>query len=197
MSTNLDALVVASGAVATGAAATGGESPDEPVSGALPAPLDSGRSKKLAAGLRGLVGKAIGDYGMIADGDRVMVCLSGGKDSYTLLDMLVSLQRRAPVDFELIAVNLDQKQPGFPPTVLPSYLDALGVPYRIVEEDTYSIVTRVIEPGKTLCGLCSRLAPRHFVSGRKRARRRQGCSRASPRRHRGDVVPEYVLWQLD
>src|ERR1043166_9662231 len=114
-------------------------------------------AKKLGAHLRGLVGKAIEDYSMIAAGDRVMVCLSGGKDSYTLLDILISLKRSAPIDFDLVAVNLDQKQPEFPVEVLPNYLRSLGVPFHVIEQDTYSVVKRVIPEGKTMCGLCSRL----------------------------------------
>ncbi|HEX9772519.1 MAG TPA: tRNA 2-thiocytidine(32) synthetase TtcA, partial [Steroidobacteraceae bacterium] len=113
----------------------------------------SNNVRRLSARLRGLVGKAIADYAMIAEGDRVMVCLSGGKDSYTLLDMLLSLQRSAPVHFALVAVNLDQKQPGFPADVLPGYLSALGVPFHVIEQDTYRVVKRVIPEGRTMCGL--------------------------------------------
>lgn len=114
-------------------------------------------SNKLAKRLRRQIGQAIEDYRMIEHGDKVMVCLSGGKDSYMMLDMLLSLQRKAPVDFEIIAVNLDQKQPGYPEHILPEYLEGLGVPFHIIEQDTYSVVKRVIPEGKTTCGLCSRM----------------------------------------
>jgi tRNA 2-thiocytidine biosynthesis protein TtcA len=112
---------------------------------------------KLQKRLRRQVGQAIIDFNMIEEGDKVMVCLSGGKDSYTMLDILLGLQKTAPINFELVAVNMDQKQPGFPEHVLPEYLTALGVPFHIIERDTYSVVKAVIPEGKTTCGLCSRL----------------------------------------
>ena len=114
-------------------------------------------SRKLAKRLRRQVGQAIADFGMIEDDDKVMVCLSGGKDSYTMLDLLLTLQAKAPVRFELHAVHLDQKQPGYDPDVLPNWLRGVGVPFTIIEQDTYSVVQRVVPEGKTMCGLCSRL----------------------------------------
>ena len=123
----------------------------------MPKPKPKYDFNKLSKRLRRNTAEAIVDYNMIEDGDRVMVCLSGGKDSYTLLDLLISLQRHAPVSFSLVAVNLDQKQPGFPAHVLPEYLDALGVEYHVLEEDTYSIVQELTPEGKTTCPVCSRM----------------------------------------
>lgn len=144
---------------------------------------------KLCKRLRRNTGRAIQDFNMIEEGDRVMVCLSGGKDSFTLLDVLLSLQRAAPVRFELIAVNLDQKQPGFPSHVLPDYLRALGVPFHIIEQDTYSVVKRVIPEGKTMCGLCSRL--RRGALYRYAAE--NGITRLALGHHRDDMIETVFL----
>jgi tRNA 2-thiocytidine biosynthesis protein TtcA len=144
---------------------------------------------KLAKRLRHQVGRAIADFGMIEEGDKVMVCLSGGKDSYTLLDILLQLQKKAPVGFSITAVNLDQKQPGFPGHVLPQYLESLGVAYRILEQDTYSVVTRVVPEGKTMCSLCSRMR-RGALYALAEA---EGFTKLALGHHRDDLVATFFL----
>ncbi|MGY3266503.1 tRNA 2-thiocytidine(32) synthetase TtcA [Lysobacter sp. HA35] len=146
-------------------------------------------ANKLAKRLRHQVGRAIADFGMIEDGDKVMVCLSGGKDSYTMLDILLQLQKKAPVKFELVAVNLDQKQPDFPEHVLPAYLESVGVPYKILEQDTYSVVTRVVPEGKTMCSLCSRLRRGALYTYAEQ----QGFTKIALGHHRDDLVATFFL----
>jgi tRNA 2-thiocytidine biosynthesis protein TtcA len=146
-------------------------------------------ANKLAKRLRRQAGQAIGDYRMIGQGDKVLVALSGGKDSWTLLDLLLQLREAAPVEFELVAVNLDQKQPGFPEHVIPDYCRSIGVPFHVLKQDTYSVVKRVVPEGKTMCGLCSRLRRGALY----RYARENGFTRIALGHHQDDIVATFFL----
>ncbi|MGG6463126.1 tRNA 2-thiocytidine(32) synthetase TtcA [Solilutibacter silvestris] len=152
-------------------------------------PVEKREADKLAKRLRHQVGRAIADFGMIEDGDKVMVCLSGGKDSYTMLDVLLQLQKKAPVSFSITAVNLDQKQPGFPEHVLPDYLRSIDADFHIIEQDTYSVVSRVIPEGKTMCSLCSRLRRGALYTWAEQ----HGYTKIALGHHRDDMVNTFFL----
>lgn len=165
----------------------------EAISSETPAMSDLRQNRvefnKLQKRLRRQVGQAIADYSMIEQGDKIMVCLSGGKDSYTMLDVLMNLQKTAPIDFELVAVNMDQKQPGFPEEVLPAYLSNIGVPFHILEKDTYSIVTDIVPEGKTYCGLCSRLRRGSLYGFAEEI----GATKIALGHHRDDIIETLFL----
>ncbi|WP_210396176.1 tRNA 2-thiocytidine(32) synthetase TtcA [Motiliproteus sediminis] len=167
---------------------------DQPAVDAKAAPDAAAKKRtaqvnKLQKRLRREVGRAIEDFGMIEAGDKVMACLSGGKDSYAMLDILLNLQKSAPIDFEVVAVNLDQKQPGFPEHVLPEYLSRIGVPFHIVERDTYSVVKEVIPEGKTTCGLCSRMRRGTLY----RFAQEIGATKIALGHHRDDILETFFL----
>ncbi len=147
------------------------------------------RFNKLQKRLRREMGQAIADYNMVEEGDRIMVCLSGGKDSYTMLDILLNLKHNAPINFEILAVNLDQKQPGFPEHILPEYLESIGVPYHVIEQDTYSVVKRVIPEGKTTCGLCSRMRRGALYAYAEE----NGYNKIALGHHRDDIVETFFM----
>lgn len=147
------------------------------------------RFNKLQKRLRGEMGRAIADYNMIEDGGRIMVCLSGGKDSYAMLDILSSLKKSAPIHFDILAVNLDQKQPGFPEHILPEYLEAMGVEYHVIEQDTYSVVKQIIPEGKTTCGLCSRMRRGALYAYAED----NGYNKIALGHHRDDIIETFFL----
>jgi tRNA 2-thiocytidine biosynthesis protein TtcA len=147
------------------------------------------RFNKLQKRLRREMGQAIADYNMIEDGDRIMVCLSGGKDSYTMLGILLNLKQSAPISFEIVAVNLDQKQPGFPEHILPEYLESMSVPYHVIEQDTYSVVKRIIPEGKTTCGLCSRMRRGALYAYAEE----HGYNKIALGHHREDILETFFL----
>ena len=146
-------------------------------------------NNKLYKKLRRETGKAIAEFSMIDPGDRIMVCVSGGKDSFTMLDLLLNLQKHAPIPFDLLAVNLDQKQPGFPEDVLPNYFESIGVPYHVLEEDTYSLVTEMVPEGKTYCGWCSRFRRGILY----KYARQNGYNKIALGHHRDDLVETLFL----